>query len=330
MSGKVPNSSSTPQIASGMKTAGQPAWTASWNRARVKNILHLKGYILDHCIGEGSYSKVYKAYYRPSRRDDGLVQLLACKLIDRRRTSKDYERLMPRETVTLLALNHPHIVSVLSIQEYGPYVCVFMDYCRHGDLLQFIQQRKRLSERRSRLFFRQLIQAVEYMHGAGYCHRDIKCENILLVDPTYIKLTDFTFAKQCSSTSNGSSGQQAKGDGTSSSSSTGVLTGELSSTFCGSIAYTAPEVLQGIPYDPKAHDMWSLGCVLFILVTGMMPFDESNVAETISRQQRKLYTYPADWKPNPSIIELIDRLMEPDVTLRATVGEVANHPWLLG
>uniref|UniRef100_A0A182VTL4 Protein kinase domain-containing protein n=1 Tax=Anopheles minimus TaxID=112268 RepID=A0A182VTL4_9DIPT len=296
-SGKTKSGSDTPEP------------MATWSRSRVKNILNAKGYIIGRCIGSGSYSKVYQAFYRPVQLETGPAHSIACKLIDRRRTSKDYERLLPRETVAMLALSHPHIVSVMSIQEYGPFVCMFMDFCQYGDLLQYVQERKRVSERRSRLFFRQLVAAVRYMHDQGFCHRDIKCENVLLASPSHVKLTDFSFAKKCS---------EPKG-----------AASELSATYCGSIAYTAPEVLKGIPYDPKAHDMWSLGCVLFIMVTGTMPFDESNIAVTIGHQERKQYCYPNGMKLNTTIIDLIDRLIEPDVSVRATIDQVAKDPWVI-
>ncbi|KFB39245.1 AGAP008765-PA-like protein [Anopheles sinensis] len=283
-----------------------------WTRARVKKVLNLKGYIVGRCVGSGSYSKVYQAFYRSSQPEGMLpMQSLACKVIDRRRIPASYERLMPRETVAMLTLSHPNIVSVQSIQEYGPYMCVFMDYCRHGDLLEYVQLHKRVPETRARVFFRQLVQAVEYMHREGFCHRDIKCENILLAGPAHVKLADFSFAKRCAPPG-------------------GCGAVELSTTYCGSVAYTAPEVLQGIPYDPKAHDMWSLGCVLFIMITGTMPFDESRVREAIECQLHKRYSYPVGLKPNPSIMQLIDSLIEPDVTVRAIVEQVAKDPWLQG
>uniref|UniRef100_A0A182PVK4 Protein kinase domain-containing protein n=1 Tax=Anopheles epiroticus TaxID=199890 RepID=A0A182PVK4_9DIPT len=303
------NFTCTPKIGNGLSGGTETSTVSTWSRTRVKTILNVKGYIIGRCIGSGSYSKVYQTFYRPARLETGPGHAIALKLIDRRRTSKDYERLLPRETVAMLALNHPHIVSVMSIQEYGPFVCVFMDYCRLGDLLQFVQERKRISERRSKLFFRQLGLAVQYMHDQGFCHRDIKCENVLLASTDYVKLTDFSFAKMCA---------EPKG-----------APSELSMTFCGSIAYTAPEVLKGIPYDPKAHDMWSLGCVLFIMVTGTMPFDESNIAVTIGHQERKQYNYPSDVKLNPMILELIDRLIEPDVSVRATIGQVMQDSWVM-
>ncbi|XP_055545558.1 testis-specific serine/threonine-protein kinase 6-like [Wyeomyia smithii] len=279
--------------------------SGGWTRKKVKQQLSCRGYFIKQTIGEGSYSKVYYAEFRkpgelfPARR--------ACKIINRRRTSIESAQFLPREIKTMLALSHPNIMSVYAVYEFGPYVCIFMDYCRCGDLLQKIQEQGKLSESKGQLYFGQLVSAVQYMHQAGFCHRDIKCENVLLSSATHVKLSDFTFSKKCSC--EGGSAQ-------------------LSATYCGSVAYAAPEVLKGIHYDPKRYDMWSLGCVLFIMVTGTMPFDERNIQETIDRQERKCYFYPTGIKPNLTVMELIDRLIEPDVEARATVEEIAQHPWL--
>lgn len=273
---------------------------------KVKKQLLERGYLIGQTIGEGSYSKVYYSEFRkPGHR---FPERRACKIINRKQSSMDYSHFLTREIKTMVALSHPNIVSVYSVFQFGPYVCIFMDYCQCGDLLQRIQAQGKLTESKSRLFFRQLASAVNYMHSRGFCHRDIKCENVLLSSATHVKLSDFTFAKKCACEK---------------------ASQQLSATFCGSAAYAAPEILKGINYDPKRYDMWSLGCVLFIMVTGTMPFDESNIRETIERQERKLYFYPEGVKPNPTIIELIDGLMEPDVKVRANIKQVLDSPWLL-
>ncbi|XP_058451200.1 testis-specific serine/threonine-protein kinase 3-like [Malaya genurostris] len=277
----------------------------NWTRKKVKQQLANRGYFIGNSVGEGSYSKVY--YSEQHRPGQQFPDRRACKIINRRRSSMEYGQFLPREIKTMIALSHPNIVSIHSVYEFGPYVCIFMDYCRHGDLLQRILEHGKLPEAKARLLFKQLVSAVQYMHSRGYCHRDIKCENVLLSTATHVKLSDFTFSKKCC----------CEGGG-----------GQLSATFCGSVAYAAPEILKGIRYDPKRYDMWSLGCVLFIMVTGTMPFDESNVTETIERQERKQYFYPSDVKPNPMIIELIDRLIEPDVEARASVEQILLDPWL--
>ncbi|KXJ72935.1 hypothetical protein RP20_CCG016952 [Aedes albopictus] len=281
--------------------------TTEWNRKEVKKQLSERGYLIGQSIGEGSYSKVYYSEYRKPGQQQ-FPERRACKIINRRKSSMEYSQFLPREIKTMIALSHPNIVTVYSVFEFGPYVCIFMDYCRCGDLLQRVQTRGKLSETKARVLFRQLASAVQYMHSRGFCHRDIKCENVLLCNPMHVKLSDFTFAKKCPCEE--------------------ATPKQLSATFCGSVAYAAPEILKGIPYHPKRYDMWSLGCVLFIMVTGTMPFDERNIPETIERQERKHYFYPDGVKPNPTIIELIDSLIEPDVNARASIEQVVNSAWL--
>lgn len=76
---------------------------------------------------------------------------------------------------------------------------------------------------------------------------------------------------------------------------------ELSRTFCGSTAYAAPEVLQGIPYNPMMYDVWSLGCVLFIMMTGTMPFDDSNVRNMVTCQLKRQIRYPSTFRVNKEV-----------------------------
>ncbi|KAL9706189.1 hypothetical protein quinque_009707 [Culex quinquefasciatus] len=285
-----------------------PTLNDEWSRKMVKARLLDHGYRLGKVIGEGSYSKVYYSEHRLHlQQQQQFPERSACKIIDRKQSTMEYSQFLPREIKTMTALSHPNIVAVHSVFEFGPYVCIFMDYCRCGDLLQRILQRGKLSQAKARNFFRQLVSAVRYMHCQGFCHRDIKCENVLLSGPAHLKLSDFTFAKQCPA-------EEASK--------------QLSKTFCGSVAYAAPEILKGILYDPKRYDMWSLGCVLFVMVTGTMPFDETNVPETIHRQETKQYFYPEGVMLNPTLLELIDSLIEPDVERRANVEQVVECLWL--
>lgn len=153
-------------------------------------------------------------------------------------------------------------------------MCCFMDFCAYGDLLDRIRYRGRLTAARSRQFFSQIAGAVRYLHSKGIAHRDIKCENVLIHSRDSVKLTDFGFARHMHFDQKG-----------------GLV---LSDTYCGSAAYAAPEVLKGVAYDPRAYDMWSLGCVLYIMVTGVMPFDDQNLAATIKKQERGVVLYPED------------------------------------
>lgn len=102
----------------------------------------------------------------------------------------------------------------------------------------------------------------------------------------------------------------------------------LSSTYCGSAAYASPEVLQGIPYNPKMYDVWSLGCILFIMVTGTMPFDDTNIKTQIRLQMHRDVRFPANYSIGSSCKSLIRHMLEPDIVKRATLKQVLRHPWL--
>lgn len=176
-----------------------------------------------------------------------------------------------------------------------------MQYCENGSILDLIQKEKRLHEARACHLFRQILAAIEYCHSQGVCHRDIKCENILLDVTNTVKLIDFGFAK-CYKPTPKSTGQErmeailadrtntghdrtaqgtSSGTSSSSSSSSRKKDPKLSETYCGSYAYASPEILKGIPYDPFLADIWAMGCVLYAMVFGRLPFDDRDPAKLI-------------------------------------------------
>ena len=150
-------------------------------------------------------------------------------------------------------------------------VFIIMDHASKGDLLRYIQKHSALSEEPAKKMFGELSSAVAYCHDHGFCHRDLKCENILLAQDLSIRLTDFGFARPIEYDNNGD-----------------VI---LSNTFCGSAAYAAPEIIQGKAYDPRKHDSWSLGVILYIMVCGSMPYDDSNVRKMLKEQLARRLVY---------------------------------------
>ncbi|KAK9501294.1 hypothetical protein O3M35_012035 [Rhynocoris fuscipes] len=272
----------------------------------IQNILLKRGYKLGRTIGEGSYCKV-KIAYRAS--ELGFNEKIACKVVNKKKASRDFvTKFLPREVSIVRSIRHPHIVSVCDIIESEDLVYIFMDVCERGDLLDYIRARGPLPEARTKFFFRQLVEAVSYLHNKDIAHRDLKCENVLLASRDHLKITDFGFARWCSD----------------------IVTKKrvLSETYCGSAAYAAPEILQGVRYNPKMYDIWSLGVILFIMISATMPFDDSNISRLIKAQMSKRFGFPDNVNVTSKAKRLVSHLLEPDVTKRATIKQVSSYAWL--
>ncbi|NXF49176.1 TSSK1 kinase, partial [Oceanites oceanicus] len=224
--------------------------------------LRKKGYSLSNTLGEGSFGKVKSAYC------DRLKCNVAVKIIDKRKTPWDFlARFLPREIEALRRLHHPSIIETYEIFETSAgKVYIVMELGEKGDLLDYIKITGAMEEDTACIKFQQLASAIKYCHDLDWVHRDLKCENILLDADLNIKLSDFGFSKSLSRDENGRT--------------------ILSKTFCGSAAYAAPEVLQGMPYDPRISDTWSLGVILYVMVYASQPFDASSVRKMVHIQKQ--------------------------------------------
>ena len=216
-------------------------------RSTYRADLAKRGLLVKCSLGSGSYSKVKKAINAHANFEE-----VAVKIVDRLRAPKDYqEKFLPRELSIWARLRHPNLVALLDYFEDSLRVYMVLEYANGGDALKYIQKTGALSEDQSRVWINQIGDAVRYLHDQNIAHRDLKLENLLLVERgKKIKLCDFGFVKD-------------------------VCKSDLSQTFCGSKAYAAPEILKGRSYDPKKGDVWAMGVILYIFVTGKMPFDET-------------------------------------------------------
>ncbi|XP_043834669.1 testis-specific serine/threonine-protein kinase 1-like [Dromiciops gliroides] len=267
-------------------------------------VLKRRGYIMGINLGEGSYAKVKSAY------SERLKFNVAVKIIDRRKAPTDFlEKFLPREIEILAMLNHRSIVKTYEIFETSDgKVYIVMELGVQGDLLEFIKTRGALHEDDARKKFHQLSSAVKYCHDLDVVHRDLKCENLLLDKDFNIKLSDFGFSKRCLRDDSGR-----------------IM---LSKTFCGSAAYAAPEVLQGIPYQPKVYDVWSLGVILYIMVCGSMPYDDSNIKKMLRIQKEHRVNFPRSKHLTGECKDLIYRMLQPDVNRRLHIDEILSHCWV--
>nr|CAI5868159.1 unnamed protein product [Callosobruchus analis] len=267
-----------------------------------RNVLQNLGYEAGKVIGTGTYSKVYIVTNRIQKK-------FACKVVRKKEAGDGFiSKFLPRELKILGNIKHPNIVQVHQIIDMKHAVYMFMDYCEKGDLLEYIRMHGPFTVEACQSIFKQVVDAVYYLHSLDVAHRDIKCENVFLTGKNYAKLGDFGFARYC---------RNKNGD---------YL---MSNTFCGSTAYAAPEILRGQCYHPKKYDIWALGVVLFVMLTATMPFDDSNLKQMLQSQlSNSIKSINLFWNECPKKVkELQIALLEGDVSKRIDIKGVVEHDW---
>ncbi|XP_028936830.1 testis-specific serine/threonine-protein kinase 3 isoform X2 [Ornithorhynchus anatinus] len=214
------------------------------------------------------------------------------------------QRFLPRELQIVRSLEHKNIIRLFEMLESSDgKIYLVMELAEGGDVFERVVRGGPLPEPQARALFRQLVEAIRYCHGRGVAHRDLKCENALL-QGLNLKLTDFGFAKVLPKSHQ-----------------------ELSQTFCGSTAYAAPEVLQGVPHDSTKGDIWSMGVVLYVMLCAGLPFDDADIPKMLGQQQKGV-SFPTHLGISAECQDLLKRLLEPDMSLRPSIEEVSWHPWL--
>ncbi|KAJ8868658.1 hypothetical protein PR048_030197 [Dryococelus australis] len=265
-----------------------------------------RGYHIGEKIGSGSYATVYRAEYVTCSKTTSL----ACKIIDKEKAHPYFmEKFFPRELDILKKVEHPYIIQLHSILQRESRIFIFMSFASGGDLLGHIRSHGPVPEPRSRKWFRQILEGLRYMHEQNIAHRDLKCENILLSAHYNIKIADFGFACYCVD-------------------SNSIRT--LSRTFCGSAAYAAPELLSGMPYNPKLADVWSTGVILYIMLNASLPFHDSNLRRMLREQLTKNWSFRIKVRDSVSqdARAVVGDILEPDVTRRPTVDRVLSYEWV--
>jgi serine kinase len=270
---------------------------------RIADTLAAKGYRVGHQLGEGTYSKVRTVERVADRK------MCAVKIIDRQKARKDYlTKFLPRELEIIKRLKHKNVIQTFMCIETKEFIFQIMQYAEKGDVLQMIHSHGFIAEVKGKNIFNDVMNGLKYLHDLNIAHRDLKCENILIFKNNVAALTDFGFARSFDISSSGL----------------------MCRTFCGSAAYASPELLRGIPYDPRVNDIWGTGVILYTMLCGTMPFEDANVTRLVQQQLTRDIKFPprVSSKISENCKKLIFEILDPSITKRPNVDHILSTKWL--
>ncbi|KAI4386182.1 hypothetical protein MLD38_004137 [Melastoma candidum] len=266
------------------------------NQSKIKR--RVGKYEVGRTIGEGTFAKVKFA------RNSETGEPVALKILDKEKVLKHkMAEQIKREIETMKLIKHPNVVQLYEVIGSKTKIFLVMEFVTGGELFDKIVNHGRMREDEARRYFQQLINAVDYCHSRGVYHRDLKPENLLLDAAGNLKVSDFGLSALS---------QQVRDDG-------------LFHTTCGTPNYVAPEVLNDKGYDGATADLWSCGVVLFVLLAGYLPFDDSNLMNLYKKISAAEFTCPP-WLSFDAM-KLITRILDPNTMTRITIPETLEDPW---
>ncbi|KAK0411355.1 hypothetical protein QR680_005612 [Steinernema hermaphroditum] len=289
------SSSSHHHGSSHRSTGGMASSSRIQSRSRANDDPHIGKYKLLKTIGKGNFAKVKLAKHVPT----GLE--VAIKIIDKTALNPSSLQKLYREVKIMKQLDHPNIVKLYQVMETDQTLYLVMEYASGGEVFDYLVAHGRMKEKEARAKFRQIVSAVQYLHQKNIIHRDLKAENLLLDGDMNIKIADFGFSNH-------------------------FFVGNKLDTFCGSPPYAAPELFQGKKYDGPEVDVWSLGVILYTLVSGSLPFDGQNLKELRERVLRGKYRIP--FYMSTDCENLLKKFLVLNPARRGTLEAIMRDRWM--
>ncbi|KAF7561415.1 hypothetical protein G7046_g2728 [Stylonectria norvegica] len=256
-----------------------------------KDLKSVGTYTLGRLIGKGSFGKVYLASHKLTNGSKVVLK-----------SANKGDSNLAREIHHHRQFVHPHIARLYEVIVTESLVWLVLEYCSGDELYNHLLEHGPLPVAKVQKIFAQLVGAVTYVHLHSCVHRDLKLENILFDKHENVKLVDFGFTRE--------------------------YEGRINhlQTFCGTICYSAPEMLKGEKYAGEKVDVWSLGVILYALLCGELPFDDDDDNITRTKILSEEPKYP-DHLP-PDAIPLIKSLLSKRPLLRPTLPDILAHPFL--
>ncbi|RAH48214.1 putative serine/threonine protein kinase Kin1 [Aspergillus brunneoviolaceus CBS 621.78] len=262
---------------------------------------------LGKTLGAGSMGKV-KVGKNMDTGEQVAVKIVPRQSTEEHRSSREAERAdrskeirTAREAAIVSLVNHPYICGMRDVVRTNYHWYMLFELVNGGQMLDYIISHGKLKEKQARKFARQIASALDYCHRNSIVHRDLKIENILISKTGDIKIIDFGLSNLFSPRS------QLK-------------------TFCGSLYFAAPELLQARQYTGPEVDVWSFGIVLYVLVCGKVPFDDQSMPKLHAKIKQGVFEYPPGL--TAECRHIISRMLVTDPKQRASLTEIMNHPWM--
>lgn len=252
-------------------------------------------------FAKGAFSRIYLGYNKYSNYKVAIKQIKV----------EDTKKLKPhvrREIDLHGKLSHPNIISLHNViaDDFNNSIYLILEYCKLGDLSKF-QNKRPINEIYMQNFVYQLKDALKYLKDKEIIHRDLKPQNLLISEGHILKLSDFGLAKELKK-------EDAEID--------------LKQTYCGSPMYMSPELIQHKKYNSNS-DLWSIGVIIYEMITGEPPFKVKNYKQLIEKMKTEI-KIPDKYKRNISneCCQLLESLLSIDSKYRITWDNFFEHPWL--
>eukprot|EP00934_Nitzschia_sp_Nitz4_P006100 Nitzschia sp. Nitz4//scaffold113_size70149//35399//37051//NITZ4_005950-RA/size70149-augustus-gene-0.84-mRNA-1//1//CDS//3329533341//6090//frame0 len=258
-------------------------------------------YQLNARLKSGSFATVCRGTHRASGKK------VAIKCVLRKDLPPTDDAAIFDEVAIMSSLSHPHIVPLIDFFEEKDCYFLVMELMSGGDLFDRIGKKKSYSEADARDLAIKMLKAMSYCHAHRIAHCDMKPKNLLLMsedNDSYIKLADFGFAARCH-------------------------TAKSLSKQCGTPFFVSPEILMRQPYDWQS-DMWSVGCIIFLLLSGNLPFMGRSQKELFRKIVSGKFEFDEDdWcDVSPDAKDLVKKLLVLDPDERLTSNEALKHKWM--